>query len=83
MADEFYVLTTSNLVENKYIGFPLNSVDNHSNKLIYGYSMLVYQYAMSEAAYQYWEQMRSNSLGREDYLKNSLFLLLVIFITQN
>ncbi len=64
MADEFYVLTTSNLVENKYIGFPLNSVDNHSNKLIYGYSMLVYQYAMSEAAYQYWEQMRSNSYGQ-------------------
>ncbi len=64
MADEIYVLSTSNLAENKYIGFPLNHVDNHSDKFIFGYSMLVYQYALSEAAYQYWDQMRSNSYGQ-------------------
>lgn len=64
MTNEIYVHATANLVENKYIGLPLNNVDNHSNKLIHGYSMLVNQYAMSEAAYQYWDQMRSNSYGQ-------------------
>jgi hypothetical protein len=64
MTDEIYVHTTANLVENRYIGLPLNNVDNQSNKLIHGYSMLVYQYAMSETAYQYWDQMRSNSYGQ-------------------
>jgi len=56
-----YTLSTDNLVENKYHLFPLNFVDNHSSRLVYGYSLLINQYALSEAAYTYWDQLRINS----------------------
>jgi hypothetical protein len=36
-------------------------VDNHTNRLLYGYSLLINQYALSEAAYSYWDQLRINS----------------------
>jgi Domain of unknown function (DUF4249) len=56
-----YTLSTENLVGNKYTMFPLNFVNNHTPKLIYGYSLLINQYALSEGAYTYWDQMRINS----------------------
>jgi hypothetical protein len=56
-----YTLSTENLVENKYSMFPLNFVNNHTSKLIYGYSLLLKQFAISEEAYSYWDQMRINS----------------------
>jgi hypothetical protein len=56
-----YTLSTENLVLNKYSMLPLNFVNNHTSKLIYGYSLLLKQYAISEEAYSYWDQMRINS----------------------
>jgi hypothetical protein len=56
-----YSLSTSNLAKNQYIMFPLNFVSNHSQKLVFGYSLLINQYALSEAAYTYWDQLRLNS----------------------
>jgi len=56
-----YTLSTENLVENKYIKFPLHYVSNHTPNLVYGYSILINQYALSEAAYSYWDNMRINS----------------------
>jgi hypothetical protein len=44
-----------------YQKFPLNFVDNKSARLHYGYSLLVKQFALSESAYYYWEQLRINS----------------------
>jgi hypothetical protein len=56
-----YTLSTENLIENKYQMLPLNFVDNLSSRLLYGYSLLINQFALSEAAYSYWDQMRINS----------------------
>lgn len=56
-----YTLSTLDLVENKYYMLPLHLVDNHTSKLMYGYSLLINQIAMSEAAYSYWDQLRINS----------------------
>jgi hypothetical protein len=56
-----YTISTENLVENKYRKLPLNFVDNHTSRLMYGYSLLINQFALSEAAYSYWDQLRINS----------------------
>jgi hypothetical protein len=56
-----FTLSTLGLVENKYFMFPIHLVDNHTSKLMYGYSLLINQIAMSEAAYAYWDQLRINS----------------------
>jgi hypothetical protein len=60
-----FTLTTKNLAQNRYDFFPLHFVDNKSSaRLVYGYSLLLRQYAMSEAAFAYWEQLRINSAGQ-------------------
>jgi len=56
-----YTQTTENLAENKYSQFALHFVDNTTSRLLYGYSLLVKQYSMSETAYKYWNQLRTNS----------------------
>ena len=59
---DVYMLTTRTLSENKYKRFPLQFVDNSSSsRLVYGYSLLVKQFSMSDAAYEYWEKIRANS----------------------
>ena len=58
---KIFTLSTANLSQNKYRGFPLQYVTNTSPKLAHGYSMLVEQIALSKAAYNYWYQLRANS----------------------
>lgn len=64
LVKSIYTLSTENLTENKYYKFPLNFIDNHSSRLFYGYSLLIRQYAISEAAYSYWDELRINSTER-------------------
>jgi len=56
-----YTLSTRNLSQNIYTMLPLHFVDNTTSRLMYGYSLLVKQYALTESAYAYWEQLRINS----------------------
>ncbi len=56
-----YTLSTMTLGENKYKLFPLNFVDNRTARLVYKYSLLVNQYSLSEAAYNYWKLLSINS----------------------
>jgi len=56
-----FVLSTKNLAENKYQQQPLHFVDNTTQRLLLGYSLLVNQYSLSEAAYKYWNLLRINS----------------------
>ena len=57
-----FTLSTKNLARNKYEHYPFHFVDNYSSpRLVYGYSLLVRQYAQSEAAFAYWEKIRINS----------------------
>lgn len=57
-----FTLTTKNLAINKYNKLPFHFVDNvSSSRLVYGYSILLRQYAQSEEAFNYWEKLRVNS----------------------
>ena len=56
-----FTLSTEGLTENRYFKFPLHFVDNSSPRLMYGYSLLINQFALSEAAYSYWDQLRINN----------------------
>jgi len=56
-----FTLSTNNLAENKYQMLPLHFISNRTSRLMYGYSLLVKQYALSEEAYIYWDQLRINS----------------------
>lgn len=59
---DVFTLTTKNQAVNKYDKVPFHFVDNvSSRRLLYGYSLLVRQFAVSEAAYAYWEKIRTNS----------------------
>jgi hypothetical protein len=58
-----FTLTTKNFAQNRYDLYPLHFVDNvSSSRLVYGYSLLLRQYALSEAAFNYWEKLRINSV---------------------
>lgn len=61
MIRNVYTKTTENLAENKYRQFPMNFVDNTTSRLLYGYSLQVKQYSLSETAYKYWKQLQANS----------------------
>lgn len=56
-----FTLSTKDLVENRFSRFPFHFVDNMTQRLTYGYSLLVKQYALSEPAYIYWDKLRINS----------------------
>jgi len=61
LVKNIYTLSTVGLVQNRYTMLPLQFVDNHTARLMYGYSLLINQFALSEAAYSYWDQLRINS----------------------
>ncbi len=54
-------LSTINLVTNDYYMLPINYVDNTTTRLYFGYSVLITQHALTEAAYNYREQLRINN----------------------
>ena len=56
-----FTLSTKNLASNIYKEFPLHYIDGSSSRLGILYSMMVRQQALSEKAYNYWEQLRINS----------------------
>ncbi len=60
-AKNVYTVSTTNLSQNAYRQFPLHWIDGNTSRLGVLYSMLVRQQALSEAAYNYWEQVRANS----------------------
>jgi hypothetical protein len=59
-----YLFSAQNFAGNKYKSLPLNYVNNRTQRLVYGYSLLVHQYSLSEAAFKYWNQMSVNSTNQ-------------------
>jgi hypothetical protein len=58
---EFYILSTSDLVSNRYDRFRLHFVDNLTQKLMHKYSLLIKQYSMTEEAYAFWLDLSRNN----------------------
>jgi len=56
-----FTVSTKNLSQNLFYQYPLHSVDGETSRLGILYSILVSQYALSEGAYNYWDQLRINS----------------------
>ncbi len=56
-----FTISTKNLTQNIYKQYPLHYIDGRSSRLGILYSILVNQFALSEEAYNYWEQLRINS----------------------
>jgi len=62
LAKNVFTLSTKSLAQNIYTKYPLQFVDgHHSSRLGILYSFLVRQLALSEGAFNYWEQLRINS----------------------
>ena len=61
LVKNIFTISTKNLSQNTYKQYPLHSIDGHTSRLGILYSILVRQLALSEGAYNYWEQLRINS----------------------
>lgn len=57
-----YVFSTTNFSTNQYIRYPLHDIPNTSMKLLEGYSLLIYQLSVSEAAYSFYKKLEANAL---------------------
>lgn len=67
--ENIFTLSTEGLAENRYSMLPLHFVDNYTSRLLYGYSLLINQFALSVAAYSYWDQLRANNYEQEGLYK--------------
>jgi hypothetical protein len=59
--EEIITLSTKTFSTNEAERFPLNYVQNNTNRLEILYSLLIEQSALSENAYNYWDELRLNS----------------------
>lgn len=59
-----YTLDASNISSSSYTHMPLHFVTNETQRLSYGYSLLVSQYAMDEASFRYWDELKKNSYAQ-------------------
>lgn len=62
--NDLYTLDVANLTGNSYAHMPLHYVSNETQRLSYGYSLLVRQHAMDAPAFRYWDELRKNSQGQ-------------------
>lgn len=58
---DIFLLSTNGLSENKYKGFELNFTSDETQRLMNKYSLLVKQYAISYAEYQFWYNIMKNN----------------------
>ena len=56
-----FTVSVNNLSEKRYLLYPLHKIDGYTARLGIMYSILVKQQALSQAAYNYWEQLRKNN----------------------
>lgn len=59
--DDILTLSTRALTENKFNGAKLIFVDDHTQRLMYNYRLLVRQLSLSEEDYYYWEKLKKNN----------------------
>lgn len=59
-----YTLDAANTTSSSYTHMPLHFVSNETQRLSYGYSLLVSQFAMDEASFRYWDELKKNSYAQ-------------------
>jgi hypothetical protein len=59
-----YTLDAANMDRKSYTYMPLHFVTNETQRLSYGYSLLVRQHAMDAPAFRYWDELKKNSQGQ-------------------
>lgn len=56
-----YTLDVANMTGDLYSYMPLHFVSNETQRLSYGYSLLVRQHSMDAPAFRYWDELKKNS----------------------
>jgi len=59
--NEIYTLDVANVNGSEYVRMPLHYVSNETQRLSYGYSLLVRQHSLDETAFRYWDELKKNS----------------------
>lgn len=62
---DFFPLSTKALNDNSFVGHNLHFVNNRTQKLVHQYSVLLYQSAISEAYFNFLDQVKRNSSDQE------------------
>jgi hypothetical protein len=62
---DFFPLTTRGLAENKFFGHELHFVNNRTQRLLYQYSVLLFQSSISEEYFNFLDELRRNSTNQE------------------
>lgn len=73
MMNDVFTLSTEKIVQNTYKMKALHFVDNQTQRLTYGYSALVYQIALSEPAYLFWDKLRFNGNSEGGFTSSQPF----------
>jgi hypothetical protein len=60
---DIYTLDVANMSGAEYSYMPLHFVSNETQRLSHGYSLLVRQHSLDEAAFRYWDELKKNSHG--------------------
>lgn len=58
---EIFLLSTEGYSQNSYPKFKLNFVNDHTQRLLHKYSLMVRQYSLTKSAYNYWKSLRNNN----------------------
>ncbi|HNW51790.1 MAG TPA: DUF4249 domain-containing protein [Prolixibacteraceae bacterium] len=59
--NDINLLSTDGLTQNRYTKAKLHFVDDHSQRLLYQYSILVRQHSLSKQSYSYWGDLKKNN----------------------
>ena len=56
-----FTLDATNISDPSYTHMPLHFVSNETQRLSYGYSLLVRQHSQDQASFWYWDELKKNS----------------------
>jgi len=59
--NDIFTLDVANMSGSEYSYMPLHFVSNETQRLSYGYSLLVRQHSLDKAAFRYWDELKKNS----------------------
>ncbi len=62
--NEIYTLDAANMTSDSYTRMPLHFVSNETQRLSYGYSLLVRQHSVDAPAFRYWDELKKNSYSQ-------------------